>query len=147
MKKLKGFTLVELLVVIAVIGILSAVVVLNTNSAKTKAREANMKTSLNSVQNLATMCTDEKDSVPTLKLASADTLTQMAATDPVCSGSSTIADKYPTPETGYVYGVTSGSTMVAGGLPVWVVGAYKTSATAANVLMSCNSSKCVASQL
>jgi prepilin-type N-terminal cleavage/methylation domain-containing protein len=49
-KKSRAFTLVELLVVIAVIGILSAVVVLNTQSAKTKARDAIIKSDIAQVK-------------------------------------------------------------------------------------------------
>lgn len=49
-KKSRAFTLVELLVVIAVIGILSAVVILNTQSAKMKARDAIIKSDIAQVK-------------------------------------------------------------------------------------------------
>ena len=55
MKKInkKGFTLIELLVVIAIIGLLSSIVLASLNSARDKAKEAKILSSLKSINNQA----------------------------------------------------------------------------------------------
>ena len=46
----KGFTLVELLVVVSLIGVLATLVIANLNSARERARDANRKSDLRNIQ-------------------------------------------------------------------------------------------------
>lgn len=53
LKNNKGFTLLELLVVVAIIGLLSAVVIVSLNSARAKGGDAAVKSNLHTVANEA----------------------------------------------------------------------------------------------
>ena len=54
----KGFTLLELLVVIAVIGILAAVIMASVNSARGKSADSAIKSQMNSIRNQAQLFVD-----------------------------------------------------------------------------------------
>ena len=58
-KKAKGFTLIELLVVIAIIGILSSIVLVSVNSARTKAKDASVKSNIEGARVAAEMWYDD----------------------------------------------------------------------------------------
>jgi general secretion pathway protein G len=53
MNKHSGFTIIELVVVIAIIGVLSSIVIVKTSSIKNKARDAAIKEDMNSFSRLA----------------------------------------------------------------------------------------------
>lgn len=59
----KGFTLVELLVVIAIIGILAAVVLVSLSSQRDKARRASAVQTVKSVMTIAVSCLTEGGNV------------------------------------------------------------------------------------
>ena len=60
----KAFTLVELLIVVAIIGILASSVVVNLSVARTRARDARRKADLKSVQTALEIYVEEKGSYP-----------------------------------------------------------------------------------
>jgi len=69
----KGFTLLELLVVVAIIGVLSAVVLASLNNARSKGSDAAVKSNLDGVRNQAAIYYDNNGSYGTLVVANACT--------------------------------------------------------------------------
>jgi len=58
MIKQRGFTLIELLIVIAIIGVLSSVVLASLNSARTKAKDASVMSTMHSMMSQAAIYYD-----------------------------------------------------------------------------------------
>jgi prepilin-type N-terminal cleavage/methylation domain-containing protein len=72
-RKLKAFTLVELLVVVVIIGILATLVVLGLQSASRKAKESRAKDSITAVQTALNLYINETGSLDGLKSAGTTT--------------------------------------------------------------------------
>lgn len=59
----KGFTLVELLVVVSIIGILAGIVLVSLNSGRERTRKASLQSTLSSIITVANMCINENGTI------------------------------------------------------------------------------------
>jgi len=124
MKKInKGFTLIELLVVIAIIGILSSIAIVNLNSAREKAKDAQVKGSLNSLVPGVLLCFDSAVSEDLNCGASpggkcAGSVAPVAGQGLCGSGSTwainTTIGKWPVVANGWVYSTNASSNSALG---------------------------------
>lgn len=60
----KGFTLVELLVIVAIIGVLAAIVIVALNSARVRARDARRQSDITSLQSALELYNDANNGYP-----------------------------------------------------------------------------------
>lgn len=77
----KGFTLVELLIVMAIIGLLASIVLISLNIAKKKANDAKRLSDLKQIQIALEMYNDENGSYPNQNCSSTDSGWNNLATD------------------------------------------------------------------
>lgn len=74
-KKSDAFTLIELLIVIAILGILASIIIPTLSGARPKAQEVKTFASLRSAQQVATYCADDGNDLNTPDIS-----------NPICSG-------------------------------------------------------------
>jgi len=102
-----GFTLVEMLVVVTIIGILSSVAVVNLNSARNKSKMAAIKTQLNSIIPLVQLCYSFDYPLLYDGVYSCDGTETIEYNKKVCEG---VTDLWPMLEHGYEYGTCTTNT-------------------------------------
>ena len=108
MKKLKGFTLVELMVVVSIIAILTAIVLANLGQSRAKSRDAKRVSDVNQIQLALTLFFDRCNTYPTGPLTPASSVAG-------CSFDfSSFLSKIPTDPTGsaYLYAVDCANSPV-----------------------------------
>jgi prepilin-type N-terminal cleavage/methylation domain-containing protein len=74
-KNKKAFTLIELLIVIAIIGILAALIIANLSAARARARDAQRKAQLQQIATALQLYFDVKNDYPASMSSSMNTLT------------------------------------------------------------------------
>jgi len=103
-RKYQGFSLIELLVVISIIGVLSSLAVVSLNSARVKARDALRKADMTQMRTAIMLYYDETERYPICGATSWNP----AASDFGAAATQTFADCYK---------VTLGSLLTAGAKP------------------------------
>ena len=94
-----GFTLVELLVIIAIVGILSSVAVVNLQSSKDKASKAMVLSSLAMVQRAAALCAEDKQELSCSGITcNGRPAFPPASGQPICNGSTDVWPSFDEPD-------------------------------------------------
>ena len=107
MKKVKGFTLIELMIVIAILGILAAMIMGNFFNSLKKGRDAQRKADLSNIQKAVEMYYEDKNAYP-LSLTFGNKLCE---TDTCASGGKIYMQKLPNdPISNYHYDYNSDGT-------------------------------------
>lgn len=87
MKKQSGFTLIELMIVVAIIGILAAVAIPQYQDYTAKAKAANLVTSLDGLKSAVAICIQEAGGVPDKCDTGKDPIKAFTATKEIASAS------------------------------------------------------------
>lgn len=107
----KGFTLVELLVVVSIIGILAGIVLVSLNSGRERTRKASLQSTLSSIITVANMCVNDGGTVTA-------PVSNTNGGGPICTSTANdITEVWPAlavPGASYQYRTVSDTTISAG---------------------------------